>query len=379
MSELIASILNSRVRGATLARGAAKTGDLFGIELEMEGKNIVLLDGVRGWTATHDGSLRNNHGDCLEWIFSSPVNFQNSVKRVEQLFEKLEENKAKIVCSNRTSTHVHFNMGDKQIYQVINLFIAYTVVEGLLTRYSGEDRSGNLFCVSVRHADDIVNKVDEVVSRRGSFDKFGNDYRYAGLNLCSLNKFNTVEFRTMRGLDNSEDVISWLTILNDLCIYACYAMGKPSNFIENISTKGVHGILSEIFSEESYKKLTNEVSDHEVHASVYEGLRVVQPLAYKVSQYYDKIKPLDKDFWEKEGQELRGQAGVFIDEILENGPQPVLGGGVHFNRRVIHIEPGNIMVPAPPPPQWNHPEEDLDVDDIDEDFEEEPEEEEDEF
>lgn len=298
------STLNSPVSKVVTGRGNVKTGNLYGVELEMEGTNLIPNGGlVKGWTPHEDGSLRHHHGQAIEWVSASPVIFKTMCTRIKHLFSSLTKNEAKIVCSNRTSTHVHYNMGDKKVYQLVNLFVAYTIFEDLLARYSGEDRNGNLFCVGIRQAQDIIDRFDDAISRHGNFLKFNNEYRYAGFNLSSLNKFRTVEFRTMRGLDNAEDVIAWLSILNELCTFACYEMKEPSKFLEGLSIYGIDGTLSSVFSENSIKRLTENVPEQEVSASIWEGLRVVQPLAYKVSAFYDKLKPISKDFWEEKAQE----------------------------------------------------------------------------
>lgn len=311
------STLNSPVSKVVTGRGNVKTGNLYGVELEMEGTNLIPNGGlVKGWAPHEDGSLRHHHGQAIEWVSASPVIFKTMCTRIKNLFDSLTKNEAKIVCSNRTSTHVHYNMGDKKVYQLVNLFVAYTIFEDLLARYSGEDRNGNLFCVGIRQAQDIIDRFNDAVSRHGNFLKFNNDYRYAGFNLCSLNKFRTVEFRTMRGLDNAEDVIAWLSILNELCTFACYEMKEPSKFLEGLSIYGIDGTLSSVFSEDSIKRLTENVPEQEVSASIWEGLRVVQPLAYKVSAFYDKLKPISKDFWEEKAQEEEAEDDFDRDAAL---------------------------------------------------------------
>jgi len=293
--------LNSPVSGAIQGRNVVKAGDLFGIELECEGTRVdwCRFDGeiLKHWAPEHDGSLRNHHGAACEWIFKGPVNYKGSVTRVNKLFDYFEKRKAKFVCSNRTSTHVHFNMGDKNCYQVVNLFILFTILEGILDAYCGEDRVGNLFCLSSRHAEQQVDWVHDACFKHGHFGNFRDANRYCSLNLASLNKFGTVEFRAMRGLDNREDMLSWLSILNDFTQYACYTVKNPVDLLQEISLDRPEGFIRKVFSEENYNKLTKDLEEGFLDASIYEGLRMVQMLCYKIGTEFDQVLVKGPDFW----------------------------------------------------------------------------------
>lgn len=315
MSQIV-KFLDSYIHQVTPMGRPNKTGDLFGLELECEGRNVDWdgrdLDIRKAWEPHRDGSLRDNHGSSCEWVFRGPATYKKSQERVKILFEYFNKRKAQLVTSNRTSTHVHYNVGDKKAYQVVNLFILFTILEDLLDRYCGEDRKGNLFCLSSRHAEEQVRWFEDCIFMYQTF-RFNENQRYCSLNLASLNKFGTVEFRGMRGLDNEEDVLSWLSIINELCEFACYKMKNPSSLIEEISVKTPLGFLKEIFSEDNFKKLTNNLNYDEVRNSIYEGLRLVQMLSYKIGEDFDKVKIVGKDFW----------ASFNEDREIENFDEPV--------------------------------------------------------
>lgn len=294
--------LNSPVRD--LIRGRVKAGDVFGIELECEGRNIAWRENENGdrelltmWAPHADGSLRNHHGQAVEWVFNGPATKEQSVVRVNKLFDFFQNRKAKLVTSNRTSTHVHYNMGDKNGYQVVNAFILFTIIEGLFGRYCGEDRDGNLFCLSSRHAEAQVDWMMRCCFKDYSFVSLRNEDRYCSFNVAALNKFGTVEFRGMRGLDNREDMLEWLDILAEFCDYACYKMRNPVDIIQLISEKTAMGFLKEIFSEKNVRVLTNGLTPADVSASVYEGLRLVQMLSFKIGTEFDQVRLRGRDFW----------------------------------------------------------------------------------
>lgn len=299
------NFLNSKIIDVTpipvrVKAGDLFAGDLFGIELECEGK-AVNFDGVNNdilvdWEPHDDGSLRNNHGSSCEWVFKGPAPYKKAVERVGTLFDYFDKRKSKLVTSNRTSTHIHFNMGDKNAYQAVNVFILFTILEDLLDRYCGEDRRGNLFCLSSRHAEEQVRWMEACC-----FDKFGfnlgNHGRYCSLNMASLNKFGTVEFRGMRGLDNREDLLAWLSIVHEFCDYACYKMKNPVTLVEQISAIRPIGLLREIFSKENVNRLIKDVNEYDLDRSIYDGLRLVQMMCYKIGTEFDQVKLVGKDFW----------------------------------------------------------------------------------
>lgn len=316
--------LNDSVINRVKARVAQKAGDLFGLELECEGESVdynaeahVLYLG-NGWLAHKDGSLRHTHGQACEWVFASPANYTTSIQRVNKLFDYFEGRKAKLVCSNRTSFHVHYNMSDKNVYQVVNTFILFTILEDILDRYCGEDRNGNLFCLSSRHAEGQLGMITQAIFESHNFKEVDEGYRYCSLNMASLNKFGTVEFRGMRGLDNKGDVLRWLSIINDLCTYACYTMHNPVDIVEGISLKSPDGLLREIFSKDNYTALTRGLNPLELSNSVYEGIRLVQMMCYQIGAEFDAIVVKGKDFW----QTLKPDAVIDDDNLPPPIPEP---------------------------------------------------------
>lgn len=294
--------LNAGVGAVARTRRRLKAGDLFGVEVELEGGNVTYKDGFQNdeilndWEPLADGSLRDRHGPPQEWVFRGPVKYPKAVKRINDLFDYLAARRANIVTSNRTSVHVHFNMGDKSVYQVLNLFILFTIFEDILDNFCGDTRKGNLFCLSSRLADHQVE-----VLTRACVDEHSlvmpEGFRYCSLNLAALNKFGTVEFRGMRGVDNRQDLLNWLKIVNELCLYACYTLKNPVSLIEDVSLKTPVKVLREVFSEESADLLTRALTEEYISNSVYEGLRLVQVLCYRVGSDFDKVKVKGQDFW----------------------------------------------------------------------------------
>jgi hypothetical protein len=322
--------LNSPLNREVLMGRRNKTGDLFGLELECEGKRVNFnRDGdgsiLTNWNAVADGSLRDTHGQACEWVFNGPADYNKSVNRVHELFDYLDERDARFVTSNRTSTHVHFNMGDKNVYQLVNMYILFTVFEDILDRYCGEDRNGNLFCLSSRHAEAQLDWAEQMFLHQHVIHIPDNN-RYCSFNMASLTKFGTVEFRGMRGLDNRQDVLDWLSILKDFTSYACYTMQNPISVVENISLKSPRGFLQEVFSTDNYDKLVAGLDDQEINKSVYEGVRLVQMMCYKIGAEFEGVRIVQPDYW----AELAKQNNQNLQE-----PEPLnFIGGINHREAV---------------------------------------------
>lgn len=283
--------LNNEVH--TICGGARRTvGNKFGLELELEGAGVWMNDvPTRGWTRHKEGSLR---GDGVEYVFTSPKDLEASKKAVIELFQKFEQYQVKLHNSVRTSTHVHLNFSDKKVKAALNFYALFTVVEELLTYYSGEDRTGNLFCISSRDAEGLLRilKNDLSFPRLDSF--MGDRYKYAACNLCTLFKFNTIEVRTMRGADTAEQVNDWLDILNDLYEYSL-KMTSPAELPNLLSMWGAGPFLSRIFSEKNKAALLATFPKvRDLHDSLMEGARLIQLFAYEHDEAFKIDKVIDK-------------------------------------------------------------------------------------
>jgi hypothetical protein len=262
-------------------------GNKFGLELELEGRNVGLADvATKGWQRHHDGSLR---GESVEFITAGAKEYDEIVKGVDDLFKKFKEHKVKFNDSIRTSTHVHLNFSDKTVKQVVNFFVLFTLLEEVLQCYSGEDRRGNLFCVSSREAEGIVGILANCIAK-GSFDNFAGDrYKYAACNLSCLYKFGTVEIRTMRGANSAEQVNHWVGILNDMYLYAL-KMKSPVQLITDLSLLGAESLMRSIFSKESFRELMRTFpAPQTLHYSLMEGARILQVFAYQYDDAFTAV------------------------------------------------------------------------------------------
>jgi hypothetical protein len=260
-------------------------GNKFGVELELEGRNVGLQDiAVKGWSRVMDGSLR---GEAIEYTTIGSKTADDVKKSVVDLFKKFRDNGVKFNDSIRTSTHVHLNFSDKSVKQVVNFFSLFTMLEEVLQHYSGEDRKGNLFCISTREAEGIVGVLVRCLAEQ-SLGKFAGDrYKYAACNLSTLFKFGTVEVRTMRGASSPEQVNKWIDILNDMYEYAQNKMDGPADLITDLSHLGAEELMRKIFSPASLAELMGTFPlVQTLHYSLMEGARILQVFAYEYSDAF---------------------------------------------------------------------------------------------
>ena len=284
-AEMTAQFLNYPMNAIT--RGD-KEGELYGLELELEGRN-VRIEGkaVKGWRQTEDGSLRAVNGEAVEYVFSSPCPYKEALERVDRLFRTFEKCGTVINNSYRCSTHVHVNFSDRKVRDVINFFCLFTIMEEILEAYSGEGREGNLFSLPTRDAEEIVNILLNSVSKYQNFNDFNENIRYCALNLSALNKFGSIEIRTMRGADNDQMVKDWIEIIHQMYDFTVNRVKRPVELIENLSFMGVDGWMLNIFTKEVYDKLrASWPPERNLHQSLYEGVRLIQFLAYRLDEAF---------------------------------------------------------------------------------------------
>lgn len=199
----------------------AKPGDV-GIEIEVEGKKPLPFVAEGPWRCKADGSLRYNG---MEYVTKSPIRVcNNKIKKIELLTNKLEKKEFEVIHNSpRSSVHVHVNVMRHTPTEVWNFVTAYWLLENLLMKYCGEDyREGNLFCLRLKDAEDLLTVAKDSFKRDIPFDLFkelggqGNRIRYSSMNLAALPKFGSVEFRGMRGTIDPIIIDEWSTELFNL-------------------------------------------------------------------------------------------------------------------------------------------------------------------
>lgn len=199
-------------------------GILFGVECEVEGERLPdMLPRGLPIRVEIDGSLRGG----LEYVFSKPLKKEIALKSLSVLFSQFVEAKSKLDYSFRTSTHVHVNVSDLQVKKVLNIVFLYTLVEDLFVHYCAEHRRGNRFCLRFKEAQHLYHILEQMIryAQLGHEDNVINVLdqqvtKYAALNLYTLRKYGTLEFRSLEGTNNLEKISKWMDAIENLVTVA---------------------------------------------------------------------------------------------------------------------------------------------------------------
>ena len=306
----------------------------IGIEIEVEGKNLPLSFNSY-WTVHNDGSLR---GESAEYVLSEPIKRDNVLPFLKYLDSRLKNSTIK--NSIRTSVHVHINMSEKTILQVFLILIVYYILEDIIMTLAGEDRVGNLFCLRASDAEHIID-ILELCAKRDVFTAFldENNLRYAAANICALGKFNSLEFRALKGTTDPVVISEWISLLLEMIDNTLVSYKTPVEIIQDFSAFGSRRFLEKILPT-YYTRLILKNGD--VDKLLWEGLRMVQGLAYVTKWEYSDYRPVKRVFGDK--KKPFGE-GTFIGIQPEQTAAQVIEG-IHQEQARIRRRM-NTQQPAP--------------------------------
>lgn len=224
----------------------------IGIEIETEGKNIVMaVNGTNSkfWKTERDGSLRGNFPEgAAEFVLAQPLEVKDVEEAVDELIELQKD--ATFDFSHRTSVHIHMNVLDYTIEDLGALFSVYYMCEDVLLNFCGDSRKGNHFCLRYRDADGIavgLKALGENFAR--GLNSLSNDhFKYAALNLAPMTSYGSVEFRGMRGTMDKKVLMTWIGALVAMRDFA-KKMGTAKKVYEYPFTVPADQMFDEIFGE----------------------------------------------------------------------------------------------------------------------------------
>lgn len=243
MSKTLVEFFEGRLRNFTKR---------FGIEVEVEGHRLPVGFGEESvWRPVGDGSLR----DGIEYLFKSPLDYDDSVSALIELKDVLSEDKRVVEFSFRTSIHVHMNCLHLTHNQISNLIYSLVLLEPVLINLSGEGRSHNRFCLTTCDAESQVSFLSKFINgiKQGEefprmiFDLNEDMNKYSAVNIVPLRSKGTVEVRTMRGNINITLLTYYLTLLNKTYDWAV-KQESPLAIYEQASALGARDFLSGILS-----------------------------------------------------------------------------------------------------------------------------------
>jgi hypothetical protein len=103
-----------------------------------------------------------------------------------------------------------------------------------------------MFCLRTKDAGYFLSALREV-ARSNDLSIFDTDrLRYCSLNLKSLFKFGSVEFRTLATPKTAEPIVEWISIINSLYLYSL-TLNTPNDVLSLYSDKHEEYLLTEVF------------------------------------------------------------------------------------------------------------------------------------
>lgn len=279
-------------------RGKEQEGEI-GLEIECEGTH--LFDSPISYWVTHqDGSLRNTEGHPpIEYVLRKPLPRTEIPSALTYLTKKLKAAGSKIVDSTRTSVHVHLNVQGLTLKQIYQIWCLYSIFEEMLIDFSGDDRKGNLFCLSGKQAEHNVIIMEQAIQSESFNELFNENTRYTSLNMASVGKFGSLEFRSMRGTVDQGLIQIWVDIITMMKDKAL-AYDNPREIVTDFQTAGPEGFLSKTFqSRPDILTIFRRYGDR--HQLMWDGLRMMKDVAYAVK-------------WEKRDESLDKKKGSIVNE-----------------------------------------------------------------
>lgn len=236
--------------------GLNKTLGDYGVEIEIEATDPVDWCELEekdfgGWRVDEDGSLKKNG---LEFILRKPVTYLSVPTALEELHNCLIEEDIEIDPSIRAGVHIHMNVQEFTEEDLCKFLSVYYPLETVLTKYCGNGRENNLFCLRARDAEGVCFYLDSYAENRNIFSLRTDSLRYSALNLQSLFLYGSIEFRALNTPTDVRDIWEWVKIIETLKKSAL-AQPTPWHSMMQISGEGGDTFLSQMLGEEFAKKL----------------------------------------------------------------------------------------------------------------------------
>jgi hypothetical protein len=251
-----------------------------GIEIEVEGKN---LPGVSHepppspWLYKPDHSLRGEENG--EYVLKKAITFKEVPQTLSKLWDAFETAKTKFDDSNRTSVHIHLNCQRWHINRLAAFSALHFILEDVLTEWCGAHRVGNLFCLRARDAGAIITYLKNFIEADGNIP-LPDGLHYAGFNVQALQKFGSVEVRTLRGVSDPNVIQDWVAIYERL--YSLSGDFKdPTEICDWFSAEGPTAFFSRALGPmASVVRNGVTMTDEEISDSMYAGIRRAQDIAF---------------------------------------------------------------------------------------------------
>ncbi len=213
---------------------APQRGDI-GLEIEMEGQHIPPKELTpHQWRKEADASLR---GESAEYVLRQPLSHEETMQALADLQETFNLCETKFKPTYRAGIHVHINVQELTPVQLITFICSYFMLEEVLLRYCDKSRLGNHFCLRMSDASYALDRLVACVEKQDLRLLDSEDLRYASLNVTSLFKYGSIEFRALESTLDPERIRVWSGVLLHLRDYA-KTVNSPVDLLGQASLLG---------------------------------------------------------------------------------------------------------------------------------------------
>jgi len=252
--------------------GCGKQKGDVGVEIELEANNIPSASLVSPeWRLEADPSLRGESG---EFVLDKPVSIADLDKVFNKLNKAFTDSNTQIRPTYRAGIHVHVNVQHLTPVQLVTFICAYFMLEEVLLKFCDKTRQGNHFCLRMSDAsfslDSLVNFIlEEDINLLNT-----EDLRYASLNVTSLFKYGSVEFRALESTTDFERIKVWASVLTHLRDYSM-TLNNPADLLGHASEMGFANFVPVILGKHypHFRKWATE-------ENVRKGIRNIQYAIY---------------------------------------------------------------------------------------------------
>lgn len=272
--------LNDRLVAHIPVQDAAQYPDVYGVEVELEGKAIKNCpkEVHTYWTQHVDNSLRvikDMHSEATEYVSRYPLNMEETKRSIQTLFAFLTKPGVEVYESYRTSIHVHVNFAQEDFRTIYNFMTLSLILDELLVSQNGEHRIGNNFCLRAKDAMGQVVALVTSISQGSEFFSIAPNDRYSSINFASLMKFGSIEFRSLECTTHEGRLMHWIGALARIKEHS-KGFKNPMEIVQQFSMMGPREFLVSTMGPFAFKYLNVPNFD----GMLYNGVRIAQDLAY---------------------------------------------------------------------------------------------------